>query len=295
MSSSEDAALVTERGNKRARGWALVRVPSPRVAEGEVTHLRRQPLDAAKAVAQHAAYVALLARHGYQPVWVPPADEHPDGVFVEDALVVIGGERKGEVGVTAILTRPGAESRRGEVASVAPVIEALIATVRETSGGERAAVHRIAAPATLDGGDVLVTKRHVLVGQTTRSNAAAVAQLQTWVAPRRHALGVKVTGALHLKSAVTALPDGSLIAVPGWVDAAELEALGYRVHAALEPSGGDVLCLGEVVVLPADAPATAAMLRERGFAVETIDVSELQKIEAGVTCMSVLVPRPADG
>lgn len=270
-----------------ARGLALVRSPSSRLSEGEVTHLQRQPLDAARARAQHAAYVELLARHGYRPVWVPPADEHPDGVFVEDALVVIGGERDGERDgdpAMTILTRPGAASRRGEVDSVAPVIEAL-----------GVPVHRIREPATLDGGDVLVTARHVLVGQTTRSNAAAVEQLRDLVAPRREALGVAVTGALHLKSAVTALPDGSLIAVPAWVDTAALAQLGYRVHAALEPSGGDVLCLGDVVVLPADAPATAAMLRQLGFAVETIDVGELQKIEAGVTCMSVLLPRRAGG
>jgi dimethylargininase len=272
---------MSHQAERGQRGWALVRAPSARIAEGEVTHLVRRPLDVAAARAQHAAYVALLERHGYEPVWVPPADDHPDGVFVEDALVMIGGAGAAPL---AILTRPGAASRRGEVASVAPVIEAVARRIG-------AAVHAIGEPATLDGGDVLVTARHVLVGLTTRSDAAAVAQLQALVAPRRQALGVKVSGALHLKTAVTALPDGSLIAVPGWVDAEALRALGYRVHAALEPSGGDVLCLGDVVVLPDDAPATAAMLRRLGFAVETIDVGELQKIEAGVTCMSVLVPR----
>jgi dimethylargininase len=271
----------------RPAGLALVRSPSSRLAEGEVTHLRRQALDVARAAAQHAAYVALLERHGYALVWVPPADEHPDGVFVEDALIVLGGD-DGEGGqrasdpAIAILTRPGAASRRDEVASVASVIEAL-----------GLPAHRIVAPATLDGGDVLITARHVLVGLSSRSNAAAVEQLRALAAPRRQVLGIAVTGALHLKSAVTALPDGSLIAVPAWVDTAELASLGYRVHAALEPSGGDVLCLGEVVLLPADAPATAAMLRGLGFVVEFIDVSELQKIEAGVTCMSVLVPGSA--
>ena len=268
----------------RAAGVAVVRQPSSRLAEGEVTHLQRRPLDPARALAQHAAYVELLRRHGYEPVWAPPIDDHPDGVFVEDALVVIEADGQGAGGL-ALLTRPGAASRRGEVES----LEAIASSLAASHG---LPVHRIAAPATLDGGDVLVTARHVLVGQSTRSNAAAVTQLQALVAPRRQAIGVTVTGALHLKSAVTALPDGSLIAVPQWIDVAVLTALGYRVHAAQEPSGGDVLCLGEVVVLPADAPATAAMLRGLGFSVETIDVGELQKIEAGTTCMSVLAPAP---
>lgn len=267
----------------RAVGIAVVRSPSSRLADGEVTHLQRRPLDGPRALAQHAAYVELLRRHGFEPRWAPPADDHPDGVFVEDALVVIDGI-EGAAGL-AILTRPGAASRRGEVESLEAMVAALGAEL-----GLRG--HRVVAPATLDGGDVLVTARHVLVGQSTRSNAAAVEQLQALVGPRREAIGVTVTGALHLKSAVTALPDGSLIAVPGWIDVAALTALGYRVHAAQEPSGGDVLCLGDVVVLPADAPATAAMLRGLGFAVEEIDVGELQKIEAGVTCMSVLIRRP---
>jgi dimethylargininase len=268
----------------RAAAIAVVRQPSSRLAEGEVTHLQRQPLDQARALAQHAAYVELLRRHGYEPVWAPPIDDHPDGVFVEDALVVIGGDEDGDGdgdAAQAILMRPGAASRRNEVASLEALVAALGLPVR-----------RITEPATLDGGDVLVTARHVLVGQSTRSNAAAVEQLQAMVAPRRRAIAVTVTGALHLKSAVTALPDGSLIAVAQWIDAAALTALGYRVHEAQEPSGGDVLCLGDVVVLPADAPATAAMLRGLGFVVETIDVGELQKIEAGTTCMSVLVAAP---
>ncbi len=260
---------------------AIVRRPSPKLAEGEVTHLTRQPIDLARAMAQHEIYVARLRGHGLEIVWAPPADEFPDGVFVEDTLVVVDGEH-------AILTRPGAASRRGEVESM----EALIAPMVGAEGSLITKVSRLAEPATLDGGDVLVTKRHVLVGQTTRSNAAAVAQLSQLAqgsGPRRHAIGLAVTGALHLKSAVTQLPDGSLLAVPGWVSADELSALGYRVHAALEPSGGDVLCLGDRVILPADAPKTMEMLRQLGFSVEAIDVSELQKIEAGVTCMSVLI------
>jgi len=179
-----------------------------------------------------------------------------------------------------ILTRPGAESRRAELASAAAAADALAL-----------ATARIDAPGTLDGGDVLVLARHVLVGDTARSNGAGFEQLAELVRPTgRQALRVPVAGVLHLKSALTALPDGALIAAPAHVDASALEALGYRVLHAREPSGADVLCLGSCVVLPTDAPRTRDFLRAQGYRVETVDVSELQKLEAGVTCMSVLIP-----
>jgi dimethylargininase len=250
---------------------AIVRKPSPRVAEGQVTHIDRSPLDTELAFAQHRAYVELLERHGYTLTWAPILDDHPDGVFVEDALVVIGG--------TALLTRPGALSRRGEVDSLVEVVAHL---------GLDAT--RVEAPGTIDGGDVLVTDRHVFVGRSTRTNEAGIAQLATFAARSgRETVVVTVTGCLHLKSAITRLPDGTLLGVPGWFDRAAFTAADYVVRDAAEPSGGDALCLDDVVALPVDASGTVAYLRRQGFIVETVDVSELQKIEAGMTCMSVLV------
>lgn len=249
---------------------ALTRRPSLRLSEGEVTHLARTPINVARAFAQHAAYLTLLSRHGLTLISLPELPDHPDGLFVEDILVMLDG--------LALLTRPGAASRRGEVASAEAALAALGRPVA-----------RIAAPATLDGGDVLLLDRHVLVGRSTRSNDAGREQLARLAqGSMRTVLGVDVRGALHLKTAVTRLPDGALIAVPGFVDIAQLEALGYRVHHAREASGGDVLCLGETVVLPSDAPRTAAMLQQEGFTVESLDISELQRLEAGLTCMSVL-------
>lgn len=250
---------------------AIVRLPSPLLAEGEVTHIERRPLDVDRAIAQHSAYLALLEAHGVRLILAPRCDDHPDGVFVEDALFMV--ER------TAVLTRPGAPSRRGEVGSIATVIDHL-----------GIASNRVEAPATIDGGDVLVTKRHIFVGSTSRSNEAATEALGTVTARLgRTIVRVPVTGCLHLKSAITVLPDGSLVAVPGWVPEPLFSDLGYTVRAANEPSGGDVLCLGQSVILPADAPQTAAALERWGFTPVTIDVSELQKVEAGVTCMSVLI------
>ncbi len=234
-------------------------------------YLARQPIDVPRAFAQHEAYVALLRDHGLEVIHAPEAPEHPDGLFVEDALVVIDGR--------AILTRPGAAARRGEVASIEQVAQQL---------GMR--VERIQAPGRLDGGDVLVTERHVLVGRSTRSNMRALQQLTSFQACRgRVVLGLSLSGVLHLRTALTQLPDGALIALPASVDTDRLRKLGYTVHEAAEPSAADVLCLGQTVVLPSDANVTAFRLRELGYDVVQIDVSELQKLEAGVTCMSVLL------
>jgi dimethylargininase len=245
-------------------------MPSPRIAEGQVTHIGRAPMNTAKAFEQHRAYIALLERHGYDLTWAPKLDDHPDGVFVEDALVVIDG--------TALLTRPGALSRQGEVESMLEVVSNLDLPMTQ-----------VEPPGTIDGGDVLVTDRHVFVGRSTRTNDEGIAQLATFAAHSgRQTVAVTVTGCLHLKSAITRLPDGTLLGVPGWFDPRDFTSVGYVVHAAAEPSGGDALCLGNVVALPADAYGTVAYLRQQGITVETVDVSELQKIEAGMTCMSVL-------
>jgi dimethylargininase len=257
--------------NKTRPTRAIVRAPSPRLAEGEITYLERQPIDVPRAFAQHAAYVALLREHGLEVIHAPEAPEHPDGLFVEDALVVIDGR--------AILTRPGAATRRDEVASIERVTEQL---------GLRA--ERIEAPGRLDGGDVLVTERHVFVGRSNRSNVRAVQQLKSFQACRgRAVLALPLHGVLHLRTALTQLPDGALIALPKSVDTGQLRKLGYTVHEAAETSAADVLCLGQTVVLPSDANVTAFRLRELGYDVVQIDVSELQKLEAGVTCMSVLL------
>jgi dimethylargininase len=253
------------------RSRALVRRPSPRIAEGEVTHIDRKPLDVALAFAQHGAYVELLSSFGLEIIELPEAPDHPDGIFVEDALVMIDN--------FAVVTRPGAPTRRGEVAGLAEFVEGL--GLRSGS---------IEAPARVDGGDVLVTDRHVFVGQTSRSNAHGLKQFDRFCRPlRRQGHGIVVDGCLHLKSAITCLPDGSLIAVRGWVDRTIFEGLGYTVHAAPEDTGGDVLCIGNNVILPTDAPETADLIQSLGFDVHAVNVSELQKIEAGVTCMSVLM------
>lgn len=248
---------------------AIVRVPSPRLAEVELTHLERHPIDPVRAAAEHARYLALLEGLGLTLRHAEPLPDHPDGVFVEDTAVVVDD--------LAVLARPGAPSRRGEVASVAEVL---------LDEGYRTA--QLAAPGTLDGGDVLQVERTVYVGRTSRTNAVAIAQLEALLAPLgRVVVPVEVSGVLHLKSAATALPDGAIVVAPGRVD--EVAFAGREVVQVPEPSGADVLLVGTTVVVAASAPRTAALLAARGLEVVTIDLAELEKAEAGVTCPSILL------
>ncbi|MEU8396620.1 dimethylargininase [Nonomuraea sp. NPDC048892] len=244
-------------------GIALVRRPGPRIAEGIVTHLAREPVDHERAAVQHDAYVAALAANGWRPTYVAPADDLPDGPFVEDMLVMSGR--------LAVLTRPGAPERRPEVESVAQAVRELgVPSVR------------IAAPGTLDGGDVLQVGPTVYVGRSARTDDDGIRQL-TALLPERSVVPVELRGVLHLKSAVTALPDGTLIGDPDQVDLP-----GLLVPE--EEAGAHVVVLGEDrVLLAASAPQTAAMLEKRGFFVTKVDISEYEKLEGCVTCLSVLV------
>ncbi|MFG1696357.1 dimethylargininase [Nonomuraea sp. NPDC049309] len=245
-------------------GIALVRKPGPRIAEGIVTHLERSPVDPERAAAQHDAYVAALADAGWRPVYAPRADDLPDAPFVEDALVV--ADR------LAVLTRPGAEQRRPEVESVAEVVRGL---------GLRSV--RIEPPATLDGGDVLQAGSTVYVGRSGRTNDEGIAQLAALL-PERKVVPVELRGVLHLKSAVTALPGGTLIGDPRHVDLPGLLVPEEEAGAHVVPLGGDR------VLLAASAPKTGTMLEQRGYIVTKVDISEFERLEGCVTCLSVLIP-----
>ena len=247
---------------------AIVRDVSPWLVDAELTYVRRQPVDVPAARRQHEVYCQTLRDLGLEVVQLPPAPDLPDGMFVEDIAVVFGD--------LVVLTRPGAASRRPEVRTAEPVIAALGRTVTQ-----------IAAPATLDGGDVLQIGDTVYVGLSQRSNMAAVAHLSALLRPRgRRVVPVRVTGALHLKTAATALPDGAVLAVTEWLDVAPLQA---EVIDAPEPEGANVLVIDDRVVVSASAPDTARLVAARGFEVISLDIAELEKCEAGLTCLSVLV------
>ena len=246
-----------------------MRRTSSRLADGELTHLDRVPVDIELARRQWGDYVAALEANGFPVVEVDASDEYADSVFIEDAVVIFGD--------LAVLTSPGADSRRGETDAVRPVIERL--------GLELATIE---LPGTLDGGDVLKVGSRVYVGLGSRTNAQGIEQLRRLVAPRGYnVVAVPVTRALHLKSAVTALPDGTVIGHPDLVDHPEVFD---RYLAVPEHEGVAVVVLDESSVLMSSAaPESARIFEDRGYRVVTVGISEFEKLEGCVTCLSVRV------
>ncbi len=247
---------------------AITRAVSRSLAECELTWLERVPIDVALAMRQHDAYAQALERQGLRVLRMPAEDGLPDAVFVEDPLLVLD-----EV---AVALRMGAVSRRAEVDSLLPVI------------GEYRDVIRMQPPGTIDGGDIVRIGRQLFVGQSSRSDAPGTAQLAAIVAGFGYTVvPVAVRGCLHLKSGCTSLGDRVLLNA-GWIDASPFQSFHPLHVPASEPAAADVLTLPHTLLLPASFPATAELLRATGHSVTTVDVSELQKAEAGVTCMSVL-------
>ncbi|GGU33769.1 dimethylargininase [Nocardioides albus] len=254
---------------------ALVRRPSPRLADGLVTHIERSPVDIDLAHEQWEAYVAAMRSAGWTTHEVDPADDCPDSVFVEDTMVVFGD--------LAVISRPGALERRPEITAAEEAVRAR---------GYRIA--HIEAPGTLDGGDVLKHGDTVWVGEGGRTNAEGIAQLRALLGPLGAVVvAVPLTKVLHLKSAVTALPDGTVIGHEPLVD--DPSVWGARFLPVPEEPGSHVVVLDDRTLLMADsAPSTRAMFEERGYTVVAVDISEFEKLEGCVTCLSVRL-RTAQG
>jgi len=252
---------------------ALTRAVSPTLAECELTHLDRTPIDVARAIEQHAQYEAALSALGCTVQRVPGAPDNPDAVFIEDTAVVLD-----EV---AVITRPGADSRRAEVEAVAEALAPYRTLVR------------IRGPGTLDGGDVMLVGHSLYVGRTLRSNDDGIAQLAKAVAPHGYTVvPIDVHGCLHLKSAVTALDDTTVLCNPQWVSPESFASLRTLTVDPQEPSAANVVRVGSTL-LAADAyPRTNALLEAQGYAVVTVPADELAKAEGAVTCCSVLVLMP---
>ncbi len=246
---------------------ALVRAPGPRLAEGLVTHVERVPVDVERAVRQWEEYVAALRDHGWHTLQVPSRDDCPDSVFVEDAVVVLRD--------VALLCRSGAPERRAEAEAVEEAVRAQGYTVR-----------RMHAPATLDGGDVLKTGGTVYVGTGGRTNEEGVRQLRAAFEPLgARVVPVPLTEVLHLKSAVTALPDGTVVGHPALTG---LREVFPRFEAVPEETGAHVVLLGEDrLLMAASAPRTTELFAERGYEPVVVDIGEFEKLEGCVTCLSV--------
>ena len=248
---------------------AITRGVSAAMADCELSFVARAAIDFALAQRQHAAYVSALQALGCEVVELPAQEAMPDSVFVEDVALVLD-----EV---AVMTRPGAESRRLEGASIA----GMLARFRP--------LLRMEAPATLDGGDVLRIGRQVYVGESARSNPEGRRQLQALLAPHGYTVqGVAMHDCLHLKSAVTAIADGQLLVNPRWVDTAAFAGFELIEVDPGEPHAANVLRVGDALVYPDCFPLTTARLRAIGLRVLTVDVSELQKAEGAVTCCSLV-------
>ena len=247
----------------------LVRRPSPHLADGELTHLERTSVDPALAMTQWEGYTQAWRDLGWTVQEIAPADDQPDGVFVEDPLVVLG-----EV---AVLASPGAASRRGELATVAQAIR-----------GTGLDVRALEAPATLDGGDVLAVGRTLYVGRSSRTNEHGIAGLAAIAEPEGYTVvPVPVTRVLHLKSAVTALPDGTVVGFPPDVD----DPGRFPQFLAMPEPGAAVVPIDDGRVLMADSvPRSVELLRERGLDVVTVPITEFEKLEGCVTCLSVRIP-----
>jgi dimethylargininase len=247
---------------------AITHVPSPRLEQGERTYVEHGAIDFALAVRQHGAYEDALRACGATVVQLNANRDLPDCVFVEDTAIVLD-----EV---AVMMSMGAESRRAEPAA----IEAALREYRE--------IERVELPATIDGGDVVLCGRTLFVGESPRTNTAGIAALRRIVA--RHGyevIGIPVRECLHLKTACSALPDRSLLVNPDWIDTSPLGSRTLVRVPQAEPWAGDVLVIGERIIVSDAFPQTVGLLGQR-WEVIPVCVSEFAKAEGGVTCMSLV-------
>jgi dimethylargininase len=248
---------------------AIVREVSSSINDCELSFHDRQPIDIAKARAQHGAYRECLAELGVRIISLPAEPELPDAVFVEDPAVVVD-----EV---AIISNMGAPSRRAEATSLAKALS------------HYRPLKFFAEPATLDGGDVMRIGRSVFVGLSGRTNREGIDQLSNLLGPYGYQVKpVEVRGCLHLKSACSYLGNDTVLVNRSWIGVDPLAGFELLDVPAQEPAAANVLLVNDVLIMPVSFPKTRALLEKRGFRVREIDVSELQKAEAGVTCTSLI-------
>jgi dimethylargininase len=249
---------------------AITREISPRFNECEITHIERTPIDLALALVQHAAYVNALEQLGCTVIQLAAEPELPDSVFVEDTAFILP-----EV---AVITRPGADSRKPETDSI----------IRALSPYRK--LVQVREPATIDGGDVLVLGKSVYVGLSSRSNTEAISQLNPLLDAYGYTvIAVELQDCLHLKSAVTRVDNQTLLINQKWVGTEPFRNYEWIEIDPTEPYAANCLPIAESIIFPTAFPKTRAKLEARGYQVVTVDVSELAKAEGAVTCCSLII------
>ena len=248
---------------------AITRSISPNMGDCELTHLEREPIDIQKAIQQHSEYEKVLEKLGCKMITASAAPELADSVFVEDCAIVLDE--------LAVLTHPGAESRREEVKGIAEVL----------------APHRklfyIESSGIIDGGDVLVIGKNIWVGLSYRSNSIAIEQLQDITAPFGYTVhGVEVTDCLHLKSAVTQVAENTVLLNPNWINVDIFNDFKIIETHQDEPNASNALLINEVVLFPKAYPLTTQILKNKGIQIITLDNSEVTKAEGALTCCSII-------
>lgn len=249
---------------------AITREVSSRFNECEITHIDRAPIDVNIARAEHHEYVKTLIKLGCQVIELPEEADLPDSVFVEDAAFILD-----EV---AVITRPGADSRKLETDSIASALEPYRPLIRVTE------------PATVDGGDVLVLGKNIYVGMSTRSTPEAVTQLQNLLNNYGYKVyGVELTDCLHLKTAVTFVDHKTLLINKNWVNPSHFFNYELLEVDSAEPFAANCLAINGILIYPASFPKTQEKLEQKGFKVVTVNAAELAKAEGAVTCCSLII------
>ena len=248
---------------------AITRAVSPAIVRCEISFIDRRPIDLAKAQEQHHAYELLLEKLGARVLSLPAEPALPDSMFVEDPAIVLDE--------LAVILPLGTDSRRPEAASLAKALSRF----RQ--------LEVVSLPGTLEGGDVLRIGRKLFVGLTKRSNTEGIRQLAAILAPHSYeVIAVPVTGCLHLKSAVTHIGGNTLLANRPWFDTAPFAGYDWIDVDPAEPHAANALAFGGTIIFPASFPRTRARIEARDFRVTSLDISELQKAESGLTCSSLL-------
>jgi dimethylargininase len=248
---------------------AITRAVSPAIVNCELSFIDRKPIDLGTAQQQHHAYEELLGKLGARVISLPAEPDLPDSMFVEDPAVVLDE--------LAVILPLGTETRRRE----APSLAQELAKFRK--------LECVSLPGTLEGGDILRIGRKLFVGLTRRSNAEGIRQLAAILAPHNYeVIAVPVTGCLHLKSAVTYLGRNTLLSNRAWFDTIPLAGYEWIDVDPAEPHAANALAFAGAIIFPASFPRTRARIEARGFHVTSIDVSELQKAESGLTCSSLI-------